>query len=82
MRTRTCRAANAAAVNARRPFQEGSETRSDQRESSFEIALQIADGLKADRNTRYETVAETMSAARRAGLTKIGFVTQPGEGQP
>ncbi len=38
--------------------------------------------LEADRNTRYETVAETMSAARRAGLTKIGFVTQPGEGQP
>ena len=34
--------------------------------------------LKADRNTRYEAVAETMSAARRAGLTKIGFVTQPG----
>jgi hypothetical protein len=23
-------------------------------------------------------VAETMSAARRAGLSKIGFVTQPG----
>jgi biopolymer transport protein ExbD len=36
--------------------------------------------LKADRSTRYETVAETMSAARRAGLTKIGFVTQPGDG--
>ena len=36
--------------------------------------------LKADRVTRYETVAETMSAARRAGVTKIGFVTQPGEG--
>jgi biopolymer transport protein ExbD len=34
--------------------------------------------LKADRATRYETVAEAMSAARRAGLTKIGFVTQPG----
>ena len=34
--------------------------------------------LKADRNTRYEAVAETMSAARRAGLSKIGFVTQPG----
>ena len=34
--------------------------------------------LRADRATRYETVAETMSAARRAGLTKIGFVTQPG----
>jgi biopolymer transport protein ExbD len=34
--------------------------------------------LRADRATRYETVAETMSAARRAGLAKIGFVTQPG----
>ena len=34
--------------------------------------------LKADRATRYEAVAETMSAARRAGLGKIGFVTQPG----
>ena len=33
--------------------------------------------LKADRLTRYETVAETMSAARRAGISKIGFVTQP-----
>ena len=37
--------------------------------------------LKADRAARYEAVAETMSAARRAGLTRIGFVTQPGEGQ-
>ncbi|MCE1239723.1 MAG: biopolymer transporter ExbD [Azonexaceae bacterium] len=35
--------------------------------------------LKADKVTRYETVAETMSAARRAGISKIGFVTQPGE---
>ena len=34
--------------------------------------------LRADRLTRYEAVAETMSAARRAGLGKIGFVTQPG----
>ncbi len=34
--------------------------------------------LRADRATRYEAVAETMSAARRAGLSKIGFVTQPG----
>jgi biopolymer transport protein ExbD len=34
--------------------------------------------LKADRSTRYDAVAETMSAARRAGLSKIGFVTQPG----
>ncbi len=35
--------------------------------------------LKADRLTRYETVADTMSAARRAGLGKIGFVTQPAQ---
>lgn len=34
--------------------------------------------LKADRDSRYESVAETMSAARRAGLSRIGFVTQPG----
>lgn len=33
--------------------------------------------LRADRSTRYESVAETMSAARRAGLGRIGFVTQP-----
>jgi biopolymer transport protein ExbD len=33
--------------------------------------------LKADRGTRYESVAETMSAARRAGLSKVGFVTHP-----
>ena len=34
--------------------------------------------LMADRAARYEFVAETMSAARRAGVAKIGFVTQPG----
>ena len=33
--------------------------------------------LQADRNARYDAVAETMAAARRAGLTRIGFVTQP-----
>ena len=38
---------------------------------------QVEMHLMADRATRYETVAETMSAARRAGLSKIGFVTQP-----
>jgi biopolymer transport protein ExbD len=38
--------------------------------------------LKADRDSRYESVAETMSAARRAGLGKIGFVTQPGISNP
>ena len=33
--------------------------------------------LQADRNARYDAVAETMAAARRAGITRIGFVTQP-----
>ena len=33
--------------------------------------------IRADRNARYETVALVMSAAARAGLTRIGFVTDP-----
>jgi biopolymer transport protein ExbD len=33
--------------------------------------------LMADRATRYEAVAEAMSTARRAGIARIGFVTQP-----
>jgi biopolymer transport protein ExbD len=50
-------------------------------ESRFRDAVgrdaQVEMHLMADRATRYEAVAETMSAARRAGLSKIGFVTQP-----
>jgi biopolymer transport protein ExbD len=33
--------------------------------------------LRADRTTAYETVAEVMAAAARAGLTRIGFITEP-----
>jgi biopolymer transport protein ExbD len=33
--------------------------------------------LRADRATRYETVAEVMAAAQRAGIVKIAFVTDP-----
>jgi biopolymer transport protein ExbD len=33
--------------------------------------------LRADRTTPYEKVAEVMSASARAGLTRIGFVTEP-----
>jgi len=33
--------------------------------------------LRADRETRYETIAQVMSAAQGNGLTKIGFVTEP-----
>jgi biopolymer transport protein ExbD len=35
--------------------------------------------LRADRTTPYEKVAQVMSAAAKAGLVKIGFVTEPGE---
>ena len=33
--------------------------------------------LHADKSARYELVAEIMTAAARAGLTRIGFITQP-----
>ena len=33
--------------------------------------------LHADRTTQYQVVAEVMSAAARAGVSKIGFVTDP-----
>ncbi|HTH44010.1 MAG TPA: biopolymer transporter ExbD [Oxalicibacterium sp.] len=34
--------------------------------------------LRADRNTPYEKVAQVMAAAQSGGLTKMGFVTDPG----
>ncbi|MCL4747880.1 MAG: biopolymer transporter ExbD [Burkholderiaceae bacterium] len=33
--------------------------------------------LRADRETRYQRIAEVMSAAQRAGIARIGFVTDP-----
>ena len=33
--------------------------------------------IRADRDARYESVAQVMSAAAKAGLTRIGFVTDP-----
>ena len=35
--------------------------------------------LRADRNTPYEKVAQVMAAAQSGGLTKMGFVTDPGK---
>jgi biopolymer transport protein ExbD len=35
--------------------------------------------LHADRETRYEVIADVMSEAGKAGLTKIGFVTDPAQ---
>lgn len=34
--------------------------------------------LRADRNVRYEHVADVMGTAQRLGLSKIAFVTEPG----
>lgn len=33
--------------------------------------------ISADRDARYEPVAQTLAAAQRAGLTKVGMVTLP-----
>jgi biopolymer transport protein ExbD len=33
--------------------------------------------LRADKDTRYQRLASVMAAAQQAGLSKIGFVTQP-----
>ncbi len=36
--------------------------------------------IRADRDARYESVARVMSMAAKAGLTRIGFVTDPDRG--
>lgn len=33
--------------------------------------------LSGDKNVRYERVAQALAAAQRAGIRKIGFVTEP-----
>lgn len=38
--------------------------------------------LRADQNVPYRAVAETLADASRAGLSKIGFVTDPESKQP
>jgi biopolymer transport protein ExbD len=35
--------------------------------------------IRADRTTQYQNVAEVMSSAARAGLSRIGFVSEPRE---
>ncbi|MEB2399317.1 MAG: biopolymer transporter ExbD [Alcaligenaceae bacterium] len=34
--------------------------------------------IRADLNTRYETLAQVMSSAKAGGLKRIGFITRPG----
>lgn len=38
--------------------------------------------IRAERTTPYEKVAQTMAAAARAGLSRIGFVTDPTPAHP
>jgi len=35
--------------------------------------------VRGDKAVRYERVAQALAAAQRAGLRKIGFVTEPGQ---
>jgi biopolymer transport protein ExbD len=37
--------------------------------------------VRADRDTRYQRIAEVMAEARRAGIERIGLVTDPGAGR-
>ena len=45
-------------------------------------ALQPELHIRADRKAEYGNVAEVMSMAARAGLTRIGFVTDPTPAHP
>ena len=38
--------------------------------------------IRGDRDVRYERVAQAMAAAQQAGLSKIGFVTEPPQRTP
>ncbi|MCM0028329.1 MAG: biopolymer transporter ExbD [Polynucleobacter sp.] len=33
--------------------------------------------LRADKEVRYDSVAQVLAASKRAGLTKLGFITEP-----
>lgn len=33
--------------------------------------------LRADKEVRYDAVAQVLAASKRAGLTKLGFITEP-----
>ena len=46
--------------------------------AASQMPMQPEIHIHADRDARYETIADVMSEAARTGLTKIGFVTDPG----
>lgn len=62
-------------------YWDGSVITLDQMRKRFAQAGKQADQpeihLHAERNTRYEVIAQVMGAAQQAGLERIGFVTDP-----
>jgi len=50
--------------------------------SAAKLAPQPELHLRADKTTQYQTLAEVMAAAGKAGLTRIGFVSDPTEQRP
>ncbi|MBW9107895.1 ExbD/TolR family protein [Paraburkholderia phenoliruptrix] len=57
--------------------QAGKEAESTQAGEADNAAAQPEIHLHAERNTRYEVIAQVMGAAQQAGLERIGFVTDP-----
>ena len=41
------------------------------------LTPQPAVNIRGDQNTRYEFIGKVIFAAQRAGIAKIGFVTEP-----
>jgi biopolymer transport protein ExbD len=67
-------------------FWNGEEIEISTLESRFKSAARVEPQpelhIRADRKTEYRHVAEVMAMAARAGLTRIGFVTEPGKEGP
>ena len=62
-------------------FWNGERIRASELPARFAVAAKLEPQpelhIRADRNARYESVAQVMSAAAGAGLARIGFVTEP-----
>lgn len=56
-----------------------SKTLATRMSTAARLPVQPEIHLSADRTTQYQRIAEVMSAAARAGLVKIGFVTDPSD---
>ena len=53
-------------------------TLSERMQAASQLPMQPEIHIHADRDARYAAIAEVMSEAAKTGLTKIGFVTDPG----